>query len=146
MICPFCESPGIKVTDKRPTKEGLIRRRRECLKCKKRFTTHERVQSLTTRVVKKDGTREHFNRNKILDGIYKACEKRPIATAQIEKSVNEIENELRINDTKEVHSSVIGEMIMDKLKGLDKVAYVRFASVYRDFTDIKDFQKEIKGL
>ena len=146
MKCPFCESLNIKVVDKRPTKESTIRRRRECKKCTKRFTTFETVQSLTTRVVKKNGTREQFDKSKILKGLYRACEKRPVTTDQIINAVNEIENELRINDTKEIHSSIIGDTIMDKLKGLDKVAYVRFASVYRDFGDIKDFKKEVENI
>ena len=146
MKCPFCHSPSLKVIDKRPTIESSIRRRRECQKCKKRFTTYEALRSIKTRVVKKNNTREQFNREKLLNGLFKACEKRPISTSDIEKAVKEIENELRINDTKEIHTQIIGEMAMEKLKNLDKVAYVRFASIYRDFRDLNDFKKEIKGL
>lgn len=146
MRCPFCENLGLKVIDKRISPDSSIRRRRECLKCKKRFTTYETIPSLITRVVKKNNTREYFSREKLLKGILRACEKRPVTIDQIENAVNKIENELRINDTKEIHTNLIGEMIMEKLKELDKVAYVRFASVYRDFSDIKDFKKEINKI
>ena len=146
MRCPFCENNSLKVLDKRVSSDDSIRRRRECLKCNKRFTTYERAETLDLRVVKKSGEREQFDRTKILKGLLKAFEKRPITTEQIEFALKEIENELRSNDMKEVHSKVIGELIMEKLRQLDKVAYVRFASVYMDFTDLKSFEEIVKNL
>jgi len=145
MRCIFCDGET-KVTDKRDG-EGETRRRRECLKCKKRFTTYERVEEPNFIVIKKDKTREPFNREKVRLGILKACEKRPVETEKIDKIINEIERKLRNKvKGKEVSSKEIGELIIKALKRLDKVAYIRFASVYRDFKDIKDFKKEIKEL
>ncbi|MFV0516463.1 MAG: transcriptional regulator NrdR [Aminipila sp.] len=147
MRCPFCENTDTKVIDSRPTEEGhAIRRRRECDKCNKRFTTYEKVEEMLLMVVKKDGRREVFDRNKILNGIIKACEKRPVAMGDIERVVNEIERGLNNLMEKEVQSEFIGELIMDQLKRLDEVAYVRFASVYRQFTDVNTFVAEIEKL
>lgn len=143
MRCPYCTSPNIKVLDKRENSDGIIRRRRECLKCSKRFTTHERIESMPLKVVKKSGGKEHFNKDKVLKGVLRACEKRPITSEQIDNLLAEIEAELRSNDTQEIHSQVIGELVMEKLMQLDKVAYVRFASVYKDFTDIQSFEDMI---
>jgi len=144
MYCPYCKSPETKVVDKRTSEEGkAIRRRRECLKCKKRFTTYERAD-MDLIVIKKDGRREKFDRSKLKTGIMKACEKRPISLRIIERLVNEIEAKLRDLHTTEIRSSIIGDIIMKKLKKLDKVAYVRFASYYKDFTDIKSFKKTLK--
>jgi len=126
--------------------DGIIRRRRECLKCNKRFTTHERIETMPLKVVKKSGDKEHFNKDKILKGLLRACEKRPVTSEQIDSMLTEIEAELRSNDTPEIHSQVIGELIMEKLIQLDKVAYVRFASVYKDFTDIQSFEDMIKNI
>lgn len=147
MRCPFCENPDTKVIDSRPTEEGhAIRRRRECDQCNKRFTTYEKVEEMLLMVVKKDGRREVFDRNKILNGIIKACEKRPVPMIEIEKVVNEIERGLNNMMEKEVQSDFIGELIMEQLKKLDEVAYVRFASVYRQFTDVNTFVAEIEKL
>ncbi|MBN7772807.1 transcriptional regulator NrdR [Clostridium aminobutyricum] len=147
MRCPFCENPDTKVIDSRPTEEGhAIRRRRECDQCNKRFTTYEKVEEMLLMVVKKDGRREAFDRNKILNGIIKACEKRPVPMIEIEKVVNEIERGLNNMMEKEVQSEFIGELIMEQLKKLDEVAYVRFASVYRQFTDVNTFVAEIEKL
>jgi len=146
MRCVFCDHDALKVVDKREHSTDSIRRRRECLKCGKRFTTYERAETVDLRVVKKSGEREQFDKNKILKGILKACEKRPVTTEQINNAVREIETELRSNDTEEINSQVIGELVMNKLIGLDKVAYVRFASVYKDFADIRSFEEIIKSL
>ncbi|MBE6035404.1 transcriptional regulator NrdR [Aminipila sp.] len=147
MRCPFCENPDTKVIDSRPTEEGhAIRRRRECENCNKRFTTYEKVEEMILMVVKKDGRREAFDRNKILNGIIKACEKRPVPMLEIEKVVNEIERGLNNLMEKEVQSEFIGELIMEQLQKLDEVAYVRFASVYRQFTDVNTFVSEIEKL
>ena len=130
MICPYCENPDTKVIDSRPTEDGhAIRRRRECDKCNKRFTTYEKVEETVLMVIKKDGRREAFDRNKITSGIIKACEKRAVPMAEIERMVNEIERRLNNLMEKEIDSSFIGELIMDQLKKVDEVAYVRFASV-----------------
>jgi len=145
MECPYCLNPNSRVTDKRKSPEG-IRRRRECLKCKKRFTTYEKIWKTGFQVIKKDGRREIFNREKLEAGIQKAFEKRPVSQDKIDKMVNEIEEQLRRKGKKEISSSVIGELVMRKIKKLDNIAYIRFASVYRDFQDIKDFKKEIKEL
>lgn len=145
MRCPYCNSADLRVTDKRPSPEG-IRRRRECLKCEKRFTTYERVERENFHVVKKDGRRERFDRNKLSNGIYRAFEKRPVSKEKIDKMINEIEEQLGKRGKKEVKSSAIGELVMKKIKKLDNVAYIRFASVYRDFQDINDFKREIKEL
>ncbi len=141
MKCIFCES-RTRVTDKRESPDGT-RRRRECLKCKKRFTTYEKPESKDIVIVKKDGRRERFSKDKLKNGLMKACEKRSISIEKIDKIVNEIEEKLR-SSGKEVKSENIGKIVMNKLKRLDKVAYIRFASVYRDFKDIKDFKKVIK--
>lgn len=147
MRCPFCENSDTKVIDSRPTEEGhAIRRRRECDNCNKRFTTYEKIEEMLLMVVKKDGRRETFDRNKILNGIIKACEKRSVPMIEIENVVNEIERGLNNLMEKEVQSEFIGELIMEQLKNLDEVAYVRFASVYRQFTDVNTFVAEIEKL
>jgi len=144
MRCIFCNS-DTKVTNKRDA-GNITRRRRECLKCKKRFTTHEQPEFKDIRVIKKDGRRENFDIEKIKKGLVRACEKRPISMDKIEKIVNNIHVKLREGNKKEITSKKIGEMIMRALKKLDDVAYIRFASVYEEFEDIKDFKKEIKNL
>lgn len=145
MRCPYCKSTEDKVIDSRETGEGLsIRRRRECLKCGKRFTTYEYVEKATLMVVKRDGTRKKFDREKIKAGIIKACEKRPVSMDQIETIVEEIEREVQKKADTETKSTVIGNLVMEKLYDLDEVAYVRFASVYRRFKDISYFRKEIE--
>ncbi len=147
MICPFCAHDTTKVLDKREATSGKeTRRRRECTKCGRRFTTFERVETLDLLIVKKDGKREIFDRGKLRSGIIKSCEKRPISADSIEKVVDEIEAELRKGTSSEVSSKEVGELVTRKLKKLDKVAYIRFASVYRQFADIKDFEKELKNL
>ncbi|MBR3756273.1 MAG: transcriptional repressor NrdR [Anaerotignum sp.] len=147
MRCPYCENPDTKVIDSRPTEEGhAIRRRRGCEKCGKRFTTYEKVEETIIMIIKKDGRREVFDRNKIMSGIVKACEKRPVPVAEMERVVNEIERGLNNMMEKEVESNLVGELVMEKLKELDEVAYVRFASVYRQFTDVNTFVKEIEKL
>lgn len=146
MRCPFCDHESLKVVDKRTHSTDSIRRRRECIKCNRRFTTYERQETVDLRVVKKSGEREQFDRNKILSGILKSCEKRLVTTEQINEALREIETELRSNDTEEIHSNVIGELVMRKLMKLDKVAYVRFASVYKDFADVKSFEDIAKKL
>jgi len=143
MKCIFCESQT-RVTDKRESPDGT-RRRRECLKCKKRFTTYERPETKDIIIVKKDGRREKFSKEKLKNGLIKACEKRPISIEKIDKIINEVEDKLNSRG-KEIKSDNIGKMVMNNLKKLDKVAYIRFASVYRDFKDIKDFKEEIKEL
>ncbi|MBU2616199.1 MAG: transcriptional regulator NrdR [Nanoarchaeota archaeon] len=144
MECPYC-SGKTRVTDKRGSPGG-IRRRRECLKCKKRVTTYEKIGRSDVYVIKKDGRREIFSRDKLESGIYRAFEKRPVPKEKIEKMINEIEEQIMRRGRKEVKSSTIGELIMKKTKKLDNVAYIRFASVYRDFQDVKDFNKELRGL
>jgi transcriptional repressor NrdR len=147
MKCPFCDYYETKVVDSRPTDEGqAIRRRRECIKCSKRFTTYEKVEEIPLIIIKKDKSRESYDRNKILNGILKACEKRPVPLSVIEETVDEIEKTLYNSMEKEVTSQHIGEMIMNKLKNIDEVAYVRFASVYRQFKDINTFMEELKKL
>jgi len=147
MKCPYCENLDTKVIDSRPTEEGhAIRRRRGCEKCGKRFTTYEKVEETIIMIIKKDGRREAFDRNKMMNGIVKACEKRPVAVAEMERVVNEIERGLNNMMEKEIDSTFIGELVMEKLKELDEVAYVRFASVYRQFTDVNTFIKEIEKL
>ena len=145
MNCPFCHSTKLKVTNKRDSPGG-IRRRRECLKCKKRFTTYEKIAESDLYVIKKDGSREKFDSMKLKRGLDKAFEKRPVSKDKIDKIVFEIEEQIRKKGKKEIKSKLIGEMMMKKIKRLDKVAYVRFASVYRDFKDIKDFKEELKEL
>ena len=147
MRCPFCEHDDTKVIDSRHTEDGhAIRRRRECDGCGKRFTTYEKIEQMILMVIKKDGSREAFDRNKIMNGIIKACEKRPVPMAEIEKVVDEIERGLNNMMEKEVESTFIGELIMESLRKLDEVAYVRFASVYRQFTDVNTFVAEIEKL
>lgn len=146
MRCPFCKVDKDKVVDSRSSSEGaVVRRRRECLNCGRRFTTYERVEESPLRVVKKDGSRVPFDREKILVGIRKACEKRPVSSEQIETAVTRIEDQINKNYDREVPSTEIGEMVMEALKKLDKVAYVRFASVYREFKDPEDFVKAIRA-
>ncbi len=144
MQCPFCSHSETKVNDKRDI-DSITRRRRECLKCEKRFSTHERIEWSGLTVQKKNGERQTFDRSKILTGIQKACEKRPVNDEMIEQMVNRIEDKLRKKGNS-VKSSLIGEFVSQELKRTDKVAYIRFASVYRDFADISDFKNEIKGL
>src|SRR5215470_15664819 len=147
MRCPFCKGADSKVLDSRESMEGaVIRRRRECLECRKRFTTYERVEELAPLVVKKDGRREPFDRDKLLAGLQKAVEKRPVSMDQLEALVAEVDVRLQERGEKEVPSSAIGEEVMRKLRTLDQVAYVRFASVYRSFRDIEEFMDELKGL
>ena len=147
MKCPFCSSLNNKVMDSRLTKDGtVIRRRRECLSCHKRFTTHERVEEVLPVVIKKDGRREPFDRNKIFVGIQKACQKRPISIEKIETIVDKLEREFQEKGEKEIKSVEIGERVMEELHELDEVAYVRFASVYRSFKDVTEFMAEIKSL
>lgn len=147
MKCPFCSFEESKVIDSRPTDEGeRIRRRRECMSCGKRFTTYEIIESVPIVVVKKDRSREVFDRDKLFNGMMRACEKRPVSVEVIEKAIDEIEAELQNSLDREVTSVKIGEYVMDKLKDIDEVAYVRFASVYRQFKDINTFMSELKKL
>ncbi len=147
MRCPYCSSLDNKVVDSRMGKEGeSIRRRRECLKCEGRFTTYERVEEMLPQVIKKDSRREPFDRLKILNGLRKACEKRPISMEALEKTVDEIEKALQEKGLKEIPSTVVGEEVMERLHKLDEVAYVRFASVYRSFRDINEFMSELKDI
>ena len=147
MKCPYCGYEESKVIDSRPTDEGeRIRRRRECLQCQKRFTTYEIVESLPIIVVKKDKSREAFDRNKLLNGLLRACEKRPVSLNTVEKAVDEIEAQIQNSLDREVTTDLIGEYAMDKLKAIDEVAYVRFASVYRQFKDINSFHEAISRL
>jgi transcriptional repressor NrdR len=147
MRCPFCSCEESKVIDSRPTDEGeRIRRRRECISCQKRFTTYEIIESVPVIVVKKDKSREVFDRNKLFNGLLRACEKRPVPLEKIDAAVNEIEATLQNSLDREVTSVHIGELAMDKLKDLDEVAYVRFASVYRQFKDINTFMDELAKL
>ena len=147
MRCPFCQNSENKVIDSRESHEGaVIRRRRECLDCRRRFTTYERVEELSPLIVKKDGRREAFDRDKILVGLKKACEKRPVSVDELESTVTEIERKLQGMGEKEVASSFLGEEVMGRLQKLDEVAYVRFASVYRSFRDISEFMHELKEL
>ena len=147
MKCPFCANIDDKVIDSREGRVGdTIRRRRECLKCGRRFTTYERIDEIPYMVIKKDGRRERFERQKILQGLLKACEKRPVATPKLESIVDEIESVVQESTERELTTTEIGEMIMRGLKKLDKVAYVRFASVYMDFKDVQEFMSELKNL
>lgn len=147
MKCPFCGFADSKVVDSRPDKGGsTIRRRRECESCSRRFTTHERVEEILPLVLKKDGRRESFDRQKPISGIQKACEKRPVSIEAIEQMVDRLEVRLQESGEREVPSAVIGEWIMNELHGLDQVAYVRFASVYRSFKDINEFMAELQDL
>lgn len=145
MKCPFCGSDNTKVIDSRPADDNLaIRRRRECEDCKKRFTTYEKVETIPLMVIKKDGTRERYDRRKIEDGVLRACHKRPVSAEQIQHLVDEVETAVYNREESEVPSSFIGELLMDKLKDLEAVAYVRFASVYREFKDVNTFVNELK--
>ncbi len=147
MNCPYCSNFDTAVLDSRDSEDlSSIRRRRECLKCGKRFTTYERVGMIDLVILKKDGRRENFDRNKLLTGLMKATEKRPVSVDDVERTVDEIERELRRKDTIEIPSKTVGEIVMRKLKSLDKVAYIRFASVYRSFEDVESFEKEVKNL
>ena len=147
MKCPYCNSEDTKVIDSRPTEDGhTIRRRRGCEKCGKRFTTYEKVEESIIMIVKKDGSREAFDRGKLMNGIIRACEKRPVPMATIEGMVDRIERGLNNLMQKEVKSDFIGELVMDELKKVDQVAYIRFASVYRQFTDVETFTEEINKL
>ncbi len=146
MQCPYCSHEETKVVDKRETDSlEVTRRRRECLKCEKRFTTYERVE-IDLRVIKKDGRREAFSRDKVKNGILKACEKRPVTAEQIESAIDKIEAALRSRSSDEIKSTIIGELVSRELKRLDKVAYIRFASVYKDFEDIESFATEVQQL
>ncbi|MEI5905502.1 transcriptional regulator NrdR [Bacillus spongiae] len=147
MKCPSCHTNATRVVDSRPVDDGRsIRRRRECEECTHRFTTFEKIEELPLIVVKKEGTREEFSREKMLRGLIKACEKRPVALEELEQITSSIEKELRREGSSEIHSEIIGEKIMDRLAKVDEVAYVRFASVYRQFKDINVFLDELKEL
>ena len=147
MKCPFCSFEESKVIDSRPTDEGQrIRRRRECLSCGKRFTTYEIIESLPIIVIKKDKSRETFNRDKLMTGLLRACEKRPVSIDTLDNMIDEIETTLQISLDREVSSEKIGQLVMEKLKKIDEVAYVRFASVYRQFKDINTFMRELNKL
>lgn len=145
MKCPFCADMENKVIDSRLSKEGyVIRRRRECQACNRRFTTYERIEEIPLMIIKKDGRREEFNRDKIRSGITKACEKRDVSMNSIEDFLDELEQELRETGKKEISSAVVGERVINRLHALDEIAYVRFASVYREFKDVNDFVQELK--
>lgn len=147
MKCPYCEHSESKVIDSRESRNGFrIRRRRECLSCTKRFTTYEKIEEIPYMVVKKDGSRQPFDSQKLLRGLLKACEKRPIPVSKLEEIVEEIETKLQESPDKEMKASEIGQIVVKKLKRLDKVAYVRFASVYRDFKDVLEFKEELETL
>ncbi len=147
MKCPFCSDSESKVVDSRPTDEGsVIRRRRECIRCGKRFTTYEKIENMPVLVIKKDGRREPFDGSKIIAGLLKACEKRPVSVNALEHIVQEVEREVSNSLVQEITSQRIGEMIMERLKAMDEVAYVRFASVYRQFKDINTFMEELNKL
>jgi len=147
MKCPYCGNLGDKVVDSRESKEGeVIRRRRECLECGKRFTSYERIDEIPYMVVKKDGTRERFDRQKLVNGLLKACEKRPVSLKSVEAIADRVESTLQERAEREIGTVEIGAFVMEELKKLDKVAYVRFASVYRHFRDIGEFMDELKGL
>jgi transcriptional repressor NrdR len=147
MNCPFCGHKEDKVIDSRESKEGdVVRRRRQCLGCERRFTTYERSDEIPYMVVKKDGRREKFDRQKVLNGLLKACEKRPVAMAKLAEVVDTVEARLADNPDREISTTEIGEMLMEHLNNLDKIAYVRFASVYRDFQDVEAFLNELKNL
>lgn len=145
MKCPYCSNPDTRVIDSRPADDGSsIRRRRSCDVCAKRFTTYEKVETIPLIVIKKDNNREQYERAKIESGILRACYKRPVSAGQIQKAIEEIETAIFNREEKEIPSSIIGEIVMEKLKGLDEVAYVRFASVYREFKDVNTFMDELK--
>ncbi len=147
MTCPFCGHREDKVIDSRESKEGdVIRRRRECLKCERRFTTYERSDEIPYMVIKRDGRREKFDRQKVLEGLLRACQKRPVAMAKLAEMVDQVESKLADSPDREMSTTEIGEMLMSRLRALDKIAYVRFASVYRDFQDVEAFLTELKDL
>jgi len=147
MTCPFCRHRQDRVIDSRESKEGdLIRRRRECLKCMRRFTTYERSDEIPYMVVKRDGRRERFDRQKVLEGLLRACEKRPVPIAKLAEVVDAVESALAENPEREVSTAAIGDLVLERLKKLDKIAYVRFASVYKDFQDAESFLVELKDL
>jgi len=147
MKCPYCQSTESKVIDKRETEnEEMTRRRRECLSCSNRFTTYETIELAPIQVIKKDGTRQAFDKQKLVSGVMTSCEKRPITIDQLQKMANEIEIDIRQDGIKEINSKDIGEIVMKKLKNIDEVAYIRFASVYREFTDLTSFEQELKQL
>ncbi|HTU02103.1 MAG TPA: transcriptional regulator NrdR [Candidatus Sulfotelmatobacter sp.] len=147
MRCPYCNALSEKVVDSREGKDGeVIRRRRECLQCHRRFTTYERIEEIHFMVVKKDGRREPFDRHKLLSGLLKAGQKRPVSVAQLEKIVDDIEARLAEKPDREISSAEVGELVMQRLHDLDEVAYIRFASVYRQFKDVDQFVEEVKGL
>jgi transcriptional repressor NrdR len=147
MTCPFCGFKQDRVIDSRESKEGdLIRRRRQCLGCERRFTTYERSDEIPYMVVKKDGRREKFDRQKVLTGLLKACEKRPVPMSKLAELVDSVEAKLADSSEREISTTEIGELLMDRLRNLDKIAYVRFASVYRDFQDVEAFLNELKNL
>lgn len=147
MKCPYCGYENSRVVDSRPAEENnAIRRRRQCDVCKKRFTTYEKIETIPLSVIKKDGTREPYDRSKIENGVLQSCHKRPVTTEQIEACIDAIEAEIFNQDKKDVPSNVIGEIVMDKLKDLEQVAYVRFASVYREFKDVSTFMDELKKI
>ena len=147
MKCPYCSHPDTRVIDSRPAEDGnSIRRRRSCDVCGKRFTTYEKVETIPLTIIKKDNTREKYERRKIENGVLRACYKRPVATSDIQKTIDRIETKIFSLEEKEVPSNVIGEIVMEELKGLDEVAYVRFASVYREFKDVNTFMDELKKI
>lgn len=147
MKCPYCLYPESKVIDSRPADDGQrIRRRRECIKCAKRFTTYEAIEGQPVIIIKRDKSRQVFDRTKLLSGMLRACEKRPVSLEALENAIDEIESQLQNSLEKEVPSVTIGEMALEKLKSIDEIAYVRFASVYRDFKDIESFMAELKQL
>ena len=147
MKCPYCECGESKVVDSRPIEEGqAIRRRRECVKCSKRFTTYENIEEVPLIIIKKDGTRQVYNRHKLLNGLIRACEKRPVSIDQMEILVDDIEKTLYNSMEKEITSDHIGELVMERLKDIDEVAYVRFASVYRQFKDLNTFMDELEKI
>ena len=147
MKCPYCSHPDTRVIDSRPAEDGnSIRRRRSCDVCGKRFTTYEKVETIPLTIIKKDNTREQYERRKIENGVLRACYKRPVATSDIQKTIDRIETKIFSLEEKEVPSNVIGEIVMEELKGLDEVAYVRFASVYREFKDVNTFMSELKKM
>lgn len=145
MKCPFCGSES-RVIESRHTEDGAIRRRRECVGCGRRFNTYERLEMPPLWIIKKDGRREAFNRDKVLNGVLKACEKRPVPLAEIERLVDDVERELRNASEKEIPSVALGELVMERLRALDGVAYVRFASVYREFKDVEEFRDQLEQL
>lgn len=147
MKCPYCEYEESKVVDSRPIDDGqAIRRRRECVKCNKRFTTYENIEEIPLIIIKKDGNRQVYNRNKLLNGVIRACEKRPVSIEQMEQIADDIEKSLYNSMEKEITTIYVGELVMDRLKDIDEVAYVRFASVYRQFKDINTFMDELEKL